>query len=287
MSEKEGKNKKEKQAPKEPRTRKSTKFVFTLKNIKTDTIDQKYGISLVSNITALNSQPDNTTTIVELSDLNKDISLDIISFLDESKRIYQCTISMIDLKTGKNAGTLKYKCYWCRHSFSSAPIGCPIRYVSSKAIKTYHSEVTKDNYTIKENITKYKENLLSNTDLFNNKNKSNIIITKEEYYETDGVFCSFNCCKAFIGDNKHNILYDKSDNLLIKLYGDMNTISNLKNIKINPAPSWRLLKEYGGTLSIEEFRNNFNKALYDFHGVIKSQNLFKPIGMLYEEKINF
>ena len=40
-----------------------------------------------------------------------------------------------------------------------------------------------------------------------------------------------------------------------------------------------------GTYKI--FRENFNKSTYDFHGNINSNILYKPIGYLYEEKINF
>jgi hypothetical protein len=271
------------------RTRKSTKYVFTLKNINVEKIDQKYGITIISNISHNIEQPNNTTTLTELSELNKNTSLDIVSFLDESKRTYQCNISMIDFSTQHSVELLKYKCYWCKHSFETTPIGCPLNYVSSRVKKTYHSEVSKDNYTITENITKCKRELIYNPNLFMTKNKASISINKEEYYETDGIFCSFNCCKAFIKDNKHINIYDHSDNLLNKLYIDMNIseTTTLKNIKINPAPHWRLLKDYGGHLSINEFRDNFNKCTYDFYGTIKSQSLFKPIGMLFEEKINF
>jgi len=272
------------------KTRKSSKYVFTLKGINTDKIDQKYGITIVSNISQNIDQPMNTTTITELTELNKDSSIDIISFLDESKRLFQCNVSMVDFYNKNCIEILKgYNCYWCRHKFSSNPIGCPINYISNKVIKNYHSEVSKDDYTIKENITKYKTKKLNDIDLFMTKDKSNITINKDNYFVTDGLFCSFNCCKAFIKDNKHNNMYDQSDSLLIKLYKDMySNLSDInKVIKINPAPSWRLLKEYGGSLTIDQFRENFNKCTYDFYGTINIQSLFKPIGMLYEEKINF
>ena len=275
---------------KTPKTRKSSKYVFTLKGINTEKIDQKYGITIVSNISQNIDQPLNTTTITELTELNKDTSIDIISFLDESKRLFQCNVSMIDFYNKNCIETLKgYICYWFRHQFSSKPIGCPINYVSSKVVKSYHSEVSKDDYMIKENITRYKSEKIGETDLFMTKNKSHIAMHKDEYFVTDGLFCSFNCCKAFIKDNKHNNMYEQSDSLLIKLYKDMNVDSNelSKIIKINPAPSWRMLKEYGGQLTIEEFREKFNKCTYDFYGTVNIQSLFKPMGMLYEEKINF
>ena len=77
------------------RVRKSNKYVFTLKNVNTEQVDQKYNISLVSNLSKIN-QPVNTTN---LSELDHDKSLDIISFLDESKRNFQCNATMIDFKT--------------------------------------------------------------------------------------------------------------------------------------------------------------------------------------------
>ena len=42
-----------------------------------------------------------------------------------------------------------------------------------------------------------------------------------EYYETDGIFCSFNCCQSYINDNKHIRLYDNSHMLLLKMYNDL------------------------------------------------------------------
>ena len=63
--------------------------------------------------------------------------------------------------------------------------------------------------------------------------------------------------------------------------------NDIKSIKINPAPHWRMLKEYGGQLSINDFREKFNKCMYDFYGTVKISSIYKPTGMLYEEKINF
>jgi hypothetical protein len=281
--------------------RKSSKYIFILKNINTEEVEQKYGITLVSNISQSteHQHPENTTKLTELLDINKpNKPLEIISFLNESKQIYQCNISMIDFSSGKEIISLKYKCYWCRHLFNSYPIGCPINYVSSKSIKSYYSEVSKDMYTIKENITRNKsafynsdnKNIPFNFTVIKDDQNNVLTINKEEYYNCDGVFCSFNCCKAFIKDNKFNSLYDQSDILLNKLFIDIMKYTNpdlsTKAVTINPAPSWRLLEEYGGHLNINEFRENFNKVSYEFHGIIR-EKIFKPIGHVYEEKINF
>ena len=269
------------------KTRKSKKYIFTLSNINTEKIDQKYNISIVSNIFTNEKPPDNTTKIDELTDLVSNSSLNVVSFLDDTKRIYQCSVSMIDFNSGKDTEFLKYSCFWCRHPFDSRPIGCPIQYVSNKGIKKYYSEVSKDNYTIKENITNSKCTMLNTKQSFifiplNNTSKINI--DKKAFYSTDGIYCSFNCCKAFIKDNKHNSLYEHSEFLLSKLYFDM---IGAKNVVINPAPHWRLLTEYGGNLSINQFRDNFNKTKYDYHGIMRNQDIFKPVASLFEEKINF
>jgi len=285
--------------------RKSKKYIFTLHNINTEKIEQKYGITIVSNIANVDeAPPENSTKLTELSELNNE-HVDVISFLDETKRLYQCHISMIDFKSGEDIKNLKYCCYWCRHKFDSASIGCPIKYISKKAVKNYYSEVSKDFYTIKENITRNRSQMLHTS-----KSKfvfsphlavektdetataiappppttCSININNKDYYSTDGIFCSFNCCKAFIKENKHNKLYENSDILLTKLYEDM---YNVKNIVINPSPHWRLLIEYGGYLTIQQFRDNFNKTTYESHGVIRNTDIFKPIATLYEEKLNF
>ena len=94
--------------------RKSNKYVFTLKNINTDKVDMKYNITLMSNINH-NDQPTNTT---KLTELNIDHTMDIISFLDESKRLYQCNISMIDFSSGKDVESFRYKCFLCKNNIN-------------------------------------------------------------------------------------------------------------------------------------------------------------------------
>jgi hypothetical protein len=279
--------------------RKSKKYIFTLKNINTEQIELKYGISLVSNIAHVEeAPPENSTKLTELAELNNE-HIDVISFLDETKRLYQCHISMIDFKSHDDIRNLSYYCYWCRHKFDSASIGCPIKYIAKKAVKNYYSEVSKDYYTIKEDITRKRSQMIhsqQNKFVFTQIDggaagatpgtvgSCSININNKDYYSTDGIFCSFNCCKAFIKDNKHNKLYENSDMLLNKMYQDM---YDVKSIVINPAPHWRLLVEYGGYLTIQQFRDNFNKTTYESHGVIRNTDIFKPVATLFEEKLNF
>jgi hypothetical protein len=79
----------------------------------------------------------------------------------------------------------------------------------------------------------------------------------KDYFDTEGIFCSFNCMCSYLHDNLNNNLYKDSSSLIYLMYksifGEFPIKMNLKK-----APSWKLLKQYGGPLSIEEFRDMFN-----------------------------
>jgi hypothetical protein len=112
-------------------------------------------------------------------------------------------------------------CWWCKYQIPNDvhPIGCPIKY-------------------FKKDVSK------------------NIL---EDYFETDGIFCSFNCILAYINDvNVYDIRYRESGGLLYILYKKIfNEFP--PNMCIKPALNWRLLKNFGGIISIDEFRNSFQK----------------------------
>lgn len=259
-----------------------TKYWFTLTDLHLDRIHIKYGLDNIQD-QEHNQESESTT---KLSDLNAEKNTPVtVSFLDESKRPHICHVSMIDFKAKMDVNLLRYHCFWCRNPFDTKPIGCPIKYVSNSAIKKYHSYISRDTYTINENIThRKKETIKSSNRSEYNEIDPNVTLSSGSYYETDGVFCSFNCCKAYIADNKHNRLYDHSDSLLVKMY---NTIMDSRMVIITPAPHWRTLEHYGGHLNIIQFRESFNKVDYEYHGCTKSIPNFAPLGNLYEEKIKF
>jgi hypothetical protein len=83
-----------------------------------------------------------------------------------------------------------------------------------------------------------------------------------ESFICEGCFCSFNCVKAYIEDINHfNIKYRESIGLLTLLYSKTFNQDILYST-IYPAPHWSLLKEYGGNLTIEQFRNEFQRVKY-------------------------
>ena len=258
------------------------KYIFFLKDINTEIIDQRFGIIIKSNIKTKDKTPRNATKISDLC-VNKNIHT-VISFLDEAKKEHKCSISMIDFNTNNDilVSDIIYNCFWCRNFIPKTvkPIGCPIKYVASQVIKTYFSEISKDTYTIKENITANKQLILENE----TKNNSNININNKNYYVTDGIFCSFNCCMAYITDNKIISMYNISEMLLLKMYNDIYSkeISLIEN-----APHWRKLIQYGGDLTIEEYRNSFNKIEYKNHGFISNIQKFNSLGIIFEEKLKF
>lgn len=267
---------------------KKNKYIFILKNIDIVKVENKFGI---------NGNQENmfiSNNITKISDLKEQNTPEIISFLDETKKLHKCSVSMVNI----NNIDILYKennyinCFWCRYKIPNniKPIGCPVKHVQNQVVKSYYSEISKDNYTIKENITQTKIKCLNTED-----KRLNVI--KKNYYVTDGAFCSFNCCKSYICDNKKNPLYNLSEMLLLKMYKEIFPSTNI--IDIQPAPHWRKLKEYGGDKTIKEFRDSFNKVEYKNFGFTSLEDdisdynsndnfpLTKSMGMLFEEKLKF
>ena len=246
--------------------RKTKKYIFTIKNVNIEEVNKRFGLFIESNMGDFNTIPKNSTKLSELiSSQNKNIN-----FSDESKQLHKCKISMIDFNTQKECLYMYDKnCFWCRHSIlkDTYGLGCPIKYIPSKCQKTYYSEISKDIYSINQDIT-------SNSKV----DKDNFKIKDNDYYLTDGIFCSFNCCMAWINDNSHNSMYDMSKSLILSIF------YNLYNLHcIKEAHLWRKLSNYGNELRIEKFRKSFNNIEYKKHGL--NIPVFKSIGFLFEEKL--
>jgi hypothetical protein len=166
------------------------------------------------------------------------------------------------------SGSLR-RCYWDHHTFEGIGIFCPISFRPKQVAKMGRSEV-KDtdkisNFMVKENIPKCKDISTLN----------NLIEVTDAYYEVDGVFCSPECCLAFINDEKtkaNGSKYNESERLLHFMLG--------LTFRLLPANHFRLLKEYGGNLTIEQFRNNNKSIKYEYCGTTVL------ISHLFEKKIN-
>lgn len=251
--------------------KKTRQFNFSLIGIDRQKIDELYGLIHIPNISQEHTSP---LGITRLSDLNPNTTPEIISFFDDVKKSHVCNVSIIDFNSGKDISELNYNCFWCRNPFDTQPLGCPIKYIPNEIIKTYQSAVNKETYTMRESVTEKKKESL--------ENNKNISVNNTKRYQSDGVFCHFCCIKAFIEDNKHIPMYKNSTSLLSKLYADL---TGNKLISFDSAPHWRLLREYGGHMSIEEFRKTFTNVEYVYKGILKVK--FDPIGSLFEETLKF
>ena len=81
-------------------------------------------------------------------------------------------------------------------------------------------------------------------------------------FQCEGAFCSFNCIKSYIEDKHHyNMKYRESISLTLLYYSKVFNKDIIYSTLFN-APHWTLLSIYGGNLSIEEFRNEFQKIEY-------------------------
>lgn len=192
---------------------------------------------------------------------------------NEKIKIYDEIKHVKELWTFPNGiikGTIR--CHWDHHPFEGIGIFCPLTYRPKQVAKIGQNEVkirganqVINNFMIKENIPRCK-------DISHHKN---LIEITDAYYEVDGVFCSPECCLAFINDEKSKVggsKYSDSQRLLHFMLGLTTCIS--------PANHFRLLKEYGGNLTIEQFRNNNKSIKYEYCGTTVL------ISHLFEKKIN-
>lgn len=221
---------------------------FTLQSVVPKHVDEIYGLSTIE------KKPSESNEITKIDDLTVQVSY--YPFIEER---YENTC-VVGMKISEDS-----HCFWCHHSFDSIPIGCPLSYHPIQVVREYHSHVTKENYQVEQAISKKQ---------FNNS----MTIRNKGFYKTDGIFCSFNCCMAWI-ENKQ---LSSSKFLLNKMYFD---IFGDAPVRIEPSGDWRLLRVYGGYMSIEEYRNSFNKYIF-----IDKTNTFEnfpkvyPIGSIFEKQ---
>lgn len=245
------------------------KYVFTLAGLNISSINKRYNLPNDLKIYD-NNQNEDHTSVTKITEITKKQSL---TFVGDNKQKCTCEVSMIDFKSGSSVNILRYNCFWCRNPFSSMSIGCPIKFVPAVLSLKYNSIVADSEYEIFEDL-----NACSNT-------KTNITQTSTSHYQTDGVFCSFNCCKSFIDDNLAEPMYKNSNVLITKLYNDLYK-ANINTI--SPAPHWRTLIQYGGFLNINDFRESFDKIEYKNHGFTREfLQSTQPLGVLFEKKIKF
>jgi hypothetical protein len=227
------------------------KYIIRIKNIDIEAMNEKFNLDT-------DKKTINKTKISELSGTSNKKTM---VFFGPSKQLHKCNVSIIDHNSGNDVTKSNYCCFWCRHSFNNLSIGCPISHKPRKIRKDYVSIINGNSYTIEEDSHLYGDSV----------------------YTTDGSFCSFNCCLAYINDNKTNPIYSKSRILTMRMYNEM---FNNNTTNITPAPHWRTIDVYGGHMTLAEFRDSFDKIEYQNHGITKGMSM-SSIGTLFEKKLKF
>ncbi len=269
-----------------------SKFTFLLKNINFQEIDKKYGLTILNEDEEMDiEQKEDVLSIINDFEPLEPVLLEPHQFatrtkviMEEHKQAQSFYTENIDtvqtLYDYASHGNIPCKtdilCYWCKYSIENSPLGCPVRWINHIVEKNYKSSLTKDGYSLKENVSENKLN-----EILNNKPDNLIIIpNRKGYFHTDGIFCSFNCVLAFILDNKHNNLYKESISLLYHMYERLigQPIENMKHTLL-PAPHWRLLIIFGGSFTIEEFREKFNHVYYNELFTI---DIMKPLSTIFK-----
>ena len=220
-------------------------YTFTLHNIKYKNLIEEYYSSNKRDTETIEYENNtNVTTIIPTN--NKYI------FYDLNKGKFNSLTTMVDIITQKYLPLSTDKaCWWCGYTFDSCPIGLPL---------------------------KYHENNGKVNDMYNFLKSRNLSTEENDYFETEGIYCSFPCCKADIIDKQFNSRYKNSLTLLTllykKLFGDV--------VDIPKAPSWKLLEMWSGPLTIQQFRKNFGRYIYYETPNIKRPFMF-TVGHVIEE----
>jgi len=136
-------------------------------------------------------------------------------------------------------------CFWDHHPFNWEGIHCPLRKEYTPTLKIYKSNINDNTYAIQDTLHQ-----------------------EHGEYLSDDYFCSPECALAHILENSHDPRYIDSKDLLLGIVGR----------PVQPAGSPRLLKVYGGTFTIEEFRKSFCNKIFTLEAIV-----FKPAYFIYKE----
>lgn len=232
----------------------ASRYTFTLP-VDTHVLDSQLGcIPVVQTFSA--PAPKNSTKIADLLGVDGNIT-STFTFLDPTKKTKRWTITMKDFisNTMLPPQVTDCRCWNDHHTFSGAPMGCPVQFVRETMTENYYSHANKKEMEIKS-------------------------YGSECYYVTVGIFCNWGCQLAFAESKKNDPFYRESISLIYKMYYE-----NGGKGKLHASPPFTLLKAYGGPLSIEEYREKYNIDTF-----INTKNHYVrmvPIGELYEVQSKF
>lgn len=168
-------------------------------------------------------------------------------FLDSKKNRRKMWLHMVDFaRDGPLPSCTDIPCMWCREPFITCPLGIPVSFLAS------------------DSQSRERKNIMKKC-----KNMNIPIDSTFEFFETDGVYCSFPCIKSQILQEYSNPRYKNSLSLLSLLY--MKLFDQHVHT-IPSAPSWKLLSRWGGHMTVEEWRSSFDRIVYN-----QTINIMKPL----------
>jgi hypothetical protein len=242
-------------------------FAFTLTDIDVPKLDTDFHIERMKNIgDGIVFDMGESTSLERLgiSTLRRE---PLITTIAEDKRKIYTYVSLYDIVTKKQLpAKTNICCYGCRRRFTTQPIGIPIEFHQSVYVSKTDAKIRR--LTERERLELQKD--------------ENNTIVEMDYFDTEGIVCSFNCIYLCIEESPSS-LYKKTHELITKLYQMI--FGDYPTEKINKAPNWRLREEYGGPLSDEEFEKTLQTIQFiDAHQIHRVQRLMSPVGRVYEAR---
>lgn len=172
-------------------------------------------------------------------------------FTNQQKNQSRMYAVMIDITQHHSLPRITSRpCWWCRTGFTSIPIGCPIKY-------NKNNPGTLDAERFAQHIKQM--NLVTDGTC--------------DFFETEGLFCSYSCAKSYALEelSKGKMRFKKSLTLLSLLRSKSEGPEAVSE-PISSAPSWKMINEWGGPLSIKEFRDSPGRVEY-----VETVNVRRPM----------
>lgn len=157
----------------------------------------------------------------------------------------QYIIPLVDyIYNKKLPPTTDIPCHWCRRKFKTCPLGVPINFKKAGSILPDGAIIANDMFI------------------------------------TDSIACSFNCIVSIVNEST-SALYRNSPYLINRMYYCI--FQQLPFAEgIQPAPSWKLRKECGGSLTDEEYENITQLSVVT--DTYQTVDLFSPCIHFFEKR---
>lgn len=213
-----------------------------------------------SNIEKEENHEDNSVNFLHEKDKKRKRG---IFFIDPQRGQVKLWATMIDFTiAGAIPRITKKPCWSCRNKFNTHPVGCPIKYNPTPK-NPIHANRIKERF--REMNVSFDENNL-------------------DFFETEGIFCSFTCVKFYILDQlakTKSAKYKKALEYLSLLYYKITG----ESVIIPSLSSWKLSLDWGGHLTPTELRASVGNLDYNETVNVMRPYMFCSSNWIKERKI--